>query len=62
LIASWKASRMSTPIAPLGPDSVLMKPILTLSAACVDESGANASAQAVAMIADLILMECLPSE
>jgi hypothetical protein len=32
--ASWNASRMSTPIAALGPESVLMKPILTRSAAC----------------------------
>src|SRR5882672_7235806 len=31
--ASMKASRMSTPRAALGPESVLMKPILTLSAA-----------------------------
>jgi hypothetical protein len=33
LTASWKPSRMSTPSAALGPDSVLMKPILMRSAA-----------------------------
>src|SRR5919108_5787507 len=42
--ASWKASRISTPSAALGPDSVLTKPTRTLSAACTP----NAAAAAIA--------------
>src|SRR5256886_2406823 len=55
--ASWKPSRMSTPSAALGPESVLMKPTLTLSAACAPE--ARASDSVTAQI--LLLMVLLPS-
>src|SRR5580765_895327 len=46
--ASMKASRMSKPSAALGPESVLMKPILTLSAACegCDVAAKSRSAEA----------------
>src|SRR6266480_4842803 len=44
--ASWKPSRMSTPSAALGPESVLMKPTLTLSAACAPEARASDSVNA----------------
>src|SRR5258706_5696136 len=46
--ASRKASRMSMPSAALGPESVLMKPILTLSAACAEGGSNPAAAQASA--------------
>src|SRR5437016_13627761 len=55
--ASWKPSRMSTPSAALGPESVLMKPTLTLSAACAPD--AKASDRVSAHI--LLLMLLLPS-
>src|SRR6185503_21186626 len=45
LTASWKASRMSTPSAALGPDSVLTKPILTLLAAPAPPDSASATAR-----------------
>src|SRR5437879_3259170 len=44
--ASWKPSRMSTPSAALGPESVLMKPTLTLSAACALEARASGGVNA----------------
>src|SRR5467141_3824075 len=55
--ASWKPSRMSTPSAALGPESVLMKPTLTLSAACTPEARASDSVSAQI----LLLMIVLPS-
>src|SRR6266480_2262797 len=55
--ASWKPSRMSTPSAALGPESVLMKPTLTLSAACTPEARASDSVNAQI----LLLMTLLPS-
>src|SRR6266850_5625822 len=55
--ASWKPSRMSTPSAALGPESVLMKPTLTLSAACAPEARASDSVSAQI----LLLMILLPS-
>ena len=42
--ASWKPSRMSTPSADDGPDSVLTKPTLTLSAAKAVVAAATAAA------------------
>src|SRR2546421_3660196 len=55
--ASWKPSRMSTPSAALGPESVLMKPTLTLSAACTADARASDSVNAQI----LLLMILLPS-
>src|SRR5712691_5914994 len=55
--ASWKPSRMSTPSAALGPESVLMKPTLTLSAACTPDARASDSVNAQS----LLLMILLPS-
>src|SRR5712691_528024 len=54
--ASWKPSRMSTPSAALGPESVLMKPTLTLSAACTPDARASDSVNAQI----LLLMVLLP--
>src|SRR5437762_4549459 len=54
--ASWKPSRMSTPSAALGPESVLMKPTLTLSAACAPEARASDSVNA-----QILLLMILPS-
>ncbi len=48
LSASWKPSRMSTPIAPAGPDSVAMKPIFTLEAAEAGSAKQSAAARAAA--------------
>src|SRR5882672_3293661 len=45
LTASWKASRMSTPSAALGPDRVLTKPTLTLPAACAPVQNVHARAR-----------------
>src|SRR5229473_3660913 len=55
--ASWKPSRMSTPSAALGPESVLMKPTLTLSAACAPDTRASVSVNAQIVL----LMILLPS-
>src|SRR5436853_1683590 len=54
--ASWKPSRMSTPSAALGPESVLMKPTLTLSAACAPDARASDSVNA-----QILLLMILPS-
>src|SRR5438128_2206457 len=52
--ASWKPSRMSTPSAALGPESVLMKPTLTLFAASALTT--KASAIPTAMSLPLIIL------
>src|SRR3954469_17555127 len=57
LTASWKPSRISTPSAPLGPERVLMKPTLTLSAAC--ELGTCVSARAHAIAKNVLFISYL---
>src|SRR5207245_8907737 len=58
--ASWKPSRMSTPSAALGPESVLMKPTLTLSAACAPEARASDSVNAQILLLMILLSSRRP--
>src|SRR3954470_24752687 len=50
LIASWNASRMSTPRAPAGPESVLTNPTFTLLAPWAPAATHSAAARAIVLV------------